>query len=365
MRLVGTIAIHLNGSLITRQPTFWEKLKQGLGGKVDLTTDRVKVELEATALVDQVRKALERLGVDNALSLVIDDTVIYQDTAGKPGDLPDLVIALSEHASIFGRGFKEMRFAAEREEAGLHLVIETVARTEHSAGKPSAIVSVGGRLRALEPRPGEAAEQYQQRVQPLVKDPTAFETARLQFESFVARLVGVLQTAMPEARVEEVRSEARLVKAPERAPAERPAAPLEPTHPAYDPFMVYYPSPMGMVLDAMIISSLMHSFAPSPAILVVNPVGQTLGSVDEVASDPGRLDDDYTAADVGGADDGAGSDDVAGADDDDAGGWDDGDGGGADDGGGGVDDGGGGVDDGGGGFDDGGGFDGGGGFGDD
>ena len=29
MRLVATVAIHVTGSLIQRQPTLWEKLKQG------------------------------------------------------------------------------------------------------------------------------------------------------------------------------------------------------------------------------------------------------------------------------------------------------------------------------------------------
>jgi hypothetical protein len=343
MRLVGTIAIHLTGSLVTRQPTLWEKLKKGFGGKVDLGTDRMRVEVEATTLIDQVRKALERLGVDNALSLVIDDTVIYQDTAGKPGDLPDLVIALSEHASIFGRGFREMRFAAEREEAGLHLVIETRARTEHAAHEPAALVSVGGRLRALEPKPGESAEDYQQRVQPLTTDPTKFETARLQFQSFVARLEGVLQTAIPEARVEEVRSEARLVKAPDRAPAERPDQIRDPMHPAYDPYVGYYPSPLGTMLDVMLISSLMHSFAPSPAIMIVNPAGHSLGTVDQVAADPGRLEaassspsadnaSSQDASDQGSGDDAFSPLDDAGSAADDGGGYDDG--GGMDDGGG-------------------------------
>ena len=145
MRLIATIAIHVSGSLIQRQPTVWEKLKQGFGGRIDLSTDQVRVELEATAVVDQVRKALARQGVHNALALVIDSTVIFQDSDGKTDDLPDLVIALSEHASVFGRGFKELRFAAEHEETGLHYVIETRARTQHQATEPAAIVSVGGR----------------------------------------------------------------------------------------------------------------------------------------------------------------------------------------------------------------------------
>ena len=105
MRLVGQIGIHVTGNIVEREPTAWEKLKRGLGAKLDLTTDQMRVELEATVIVDQVRRALARLGVTNALSLVIDETVVFQDTDGKTDDLPDLVLALSEHASIFGRGW--------------------------------------------------------------------------------------------------------------------------------------------------------------------------------------------------------------------------------------------------------------------
>jgi hypothetical protein len=323
MRLVATVAIHVTGSLMQRQPTLWEKLKQGLGGQINLETDEVKVELEATAVVDQVRKGLGRLGVHNALALVIDNTVIFQDSDGKTDDLPDLVIALSEHASVFGRGFKELRFAAEHEETGLHFVIETRARTQHKATEPAAIVSVGGRAKALEPRPSEDAESYRARVEPLTKDPTAFEAARLQFESFVSRLEDALRAAMPEARVEQVRAEARLVKPTARVPAERPEQQRDPIQRGYDPYLAYYPSPMGMMLDVMILSTLMHSFHPSPNIFVTNPAGAPLGTTQEVATDPQRLEADSASdadhgdtgeqvdhgdvdADHGGFDDGGG-----------------------------------------------------------
>ncbi|HEY0705309.1 MAG TPA: hypothetical protein VGG33_00840, partial [Polyangia bacterium] len=112
MRLVGTLHVLVSGSLIEREPTRWEKLKRNLGASVDLSTDNVKVELEATAVVDGVRRALSQLGVDNALALVIDETVIFQDMHGKADDLGDLMLAMADHASVFGRGFKELRFAA-------------------------------------------------------------------------------------------------------------------------------------------------------------------------------------------------------------------------------------------------------------
>ncbi|WP_437837402.1 hypothetical protein [Sorangium sp. So ce1153] len=328
MRLTGQIHVSLKGSIIQRDPTLWERLKRGLGAAVDLDTDRMRVELEATAVVDQVRRALVQLGVGNALSLVIDDTVIFQDTDGKPDDLPDLVLALSEHAAVFGRGFQELRFAAEHEEAGLHLVVEARARTEHAEDEPAGIISVGGRLRDLEPRAGEAADDYRRRVEPLAKDPALFETARLLFESFVGRLEGALKAAMPEARVAQHHAEARVVHAP-GAPVGDGAAveqrPVNPTHPGYDPFVVYYPpSPLGMMLDMMLISSFMHMLTP-PHVLFVSPAGMPLGTAQEAAANPDLLNDSDPGGDEGPAaddvDDGGDADDPWG---DEGGGLDDG-----------------------------------------
>lgn len=293
MRLVAQVHVTMSGAVVRRDPTSWEKLKQRLGRTVDLETDRMRNELEAGAVIDDVRRALARLGVANALSLVIDDTVVFQDTDGKADDLPDLVLALSEHATLFGRGFRELRFAAEHEEAGLHLVIETRARSEHGRDEPAAEVSVGARLRELEPRPGESAESYQQRVEPLTKDTSRFATARLAFESFVGRLESALRATMPQARIAQKHAEARLVR---QTPGQAPApVPREPNHPAYDPFLRYYPSPVGMMLDMMLISSFMHAMHPPHDIFVTHPSGAAMGSVADVAAHPEAL----AAADTG------------------------------------------------------------------
>ena len=373
MRLVGQLYITVPSARVKRDPTFMEKLKRSLGGQVDLDTEEVQNQLEATSVVDAVRRALGRLGVGNALSLVIDETVVFQDSDGKADDLPDLVLALADHASLFGRGFRELKFAAEHEEAGLHLVIETRARTRHRHGDPAAVVSVGGRIRKLEPEKGESAEAYRARVEPLTRDAALFEASRLAFESFVARLRDALGAAMPEARVVERKAEARVVKAPADAPDDPSAlerTPREPTHPAYDPFAVYYPSPMTTVLDAMLFASFMHMVMPPP-VLLVSPWGSPLGIMSDVQAHPQLAEiSDFDRAGVGdfgddrdqraslvsdddvgsGADSGAAEDDTSyegddfddGGDDrgDDGGGWSDGgwdDGGGWDGGGGGDD----------------------------
>jgi hypothetical protein len=282
MRLVGQVHVTWRGEVIHRQPSLWEKIKQRLGGSIDLETDKVRVALEASALVDVIKRALVRLGFDNAVSLVVDDTVVFQDIDGKAGDLPDLMIAMSEHSSLFGSGFRELKLALEHEEAGLHLLVETRAFTEHRAGEPSAYVSVGARIQELEPQQGESAEDYRSRVAPLVADTSRFETARVQFEAFMARLEGALRAAMPEAAIEQKRADAVVVR-PSDKPT--PEAQTSPSSPAYDPYARYYPSPMGTLLDVMLISSFMHMMHP-PMIHVVHPSGAPIGTAEDVARNP-------------------------------------------------------------------------------
>jgi hypothetical protein len=318
MRLVGQVHVTLRGEVIHREPSFWEKIKQRLGGSLNLATDQVRVALEASALVDAIKRALVRLGFDNAVSLVVDDTVVFQDTDGRAGDLPDLMLAMSEHTSLFGNGFRELRLALEHEEAGLHLLVETRAFTEHATGEPSAYVSVGGRIQELEPKRGELAEDYRQRVTPLAADSTRLEGARLQFESFVARLEDALRATLPEAIIEQKRADALVVKPSDKQQQQQQQeASLSPSSPAYDPYARYYPSPMGMMLDMMLISSFMHMMHP-PMIHVVHPSGASIGSAEDIAHDPSLAEanagDHGETADVGDMGDDSGGGDFGGDD---------------------------------------------------
>lgn len=136
---------------------------------------------------------------------------------------------------------------------------------------------------------------------------------------------------MPEAVVEERRAEALLVKPPERELGQPERLPTQPTHRAYDPFAVYYPSPMGTVLDAMMFASFMHMLMPPP-VMVVNPSGAQLGSLADIKAEPALASDDRLATEHAdavaehGAVDGAEHDHGAAADDSwVSGSWDDSD----------------------------------------
>jgi hypothetical protein len=325
MRLQAAIDVFLPAEAVLRSPTLWDRAVRAFGGQVDLGTDRARAAIAATDVIDQVRSAIGRLGITNAISLVIDDQVIFRDEAGRSDDLGDLVIAMSEHAPVFGAGFRSLRMAVEHEEGGLHAVVEAVAQTEHKKDEPVVAVRVGARVRELETRPGEEAEQYRARIEPLLRDPALLESHRRQFGAWTARLADALRAAFPEGRVDERAAEATVVRPTRdgRAPSvdQRP-----PQHPGYDPYVGYYRSPFDGLLAGMMIGSFM-SGPFYPHVTVVSPSGMPIGTAEEVAHDP----DSLGVADVGdGGDDAGGGADEGGGDGGDGDGGDWGDGGGGD-----------------------------------
>jgi hypothetical protein len=287
MKLAGTVSVRVKGEDILRKPRFWDKLKATFGGTPDLRTGNRKAALEAAAVVDAVRDALRTLGATNAVSLVIDDLVLFQDRDGRPDDLGDLFLAFHEQSDAIGGDFKLLRLAVEHLEAGLHLVIEVQARGEHPDGEAAVRVVIAGRLHDLEPKKGEDAEAYRRRVEPIAKDTGAIDVARMQFESFVGRVRDAIQRAMPEAEAEVVRAEAQIQR-----PDPKGREPVQPgpTSPHYDPYDSYYPSPLGTMMNVMMWSAIFSMAMPMHHVTVINHEGAPVGTADTPGiehADPG------------------------------------------------------------------------------
>ncbi len=303
MKLHGVIELTVAGERVLRTPNLWDKVKAAFGGEPDLRSDQMRASLEATAIVEAVRGALGRLGATNAISLVIDDQVLYQDREGRPDDFGDLFLAFHDNAPVFGGSFRLLRLAAEHQEAGLHLVVEIIARSEHPADEPAARVVVAGRVRDFEPRPGEDGEAYRRRVEPLAGDPTRLAAPQHQFESFVARLGDALRASMPEAEVRVLQANAVIER-----PSQRPAKPAPPTSRKYDPYAYHYGSPMDPIISMVMWSSFLSMGHHHPDVVVVdqdqdsqgddtNPDDNSDGGGDDGAGDGGG---DFDGGDFGG-----------------------------------------------------------------
>jgi hypothetical protein len=201
VRFASRIDLFLPGDVVERAPGVLDRLK-AMWHPLDLGTDRMRDRIEAATFVYELRNALESLGIHNARSLVVDGTTVFHDTRGLDGDLPDLVLALSDHVSLFGDRSKELRLSVEHEEAGLRMVLDATVTSEHGRDAPSARVVVTGQLVELDPRPGESADAYRARLEPLVTDVTLAKTLRLQFGAFMSRVQESLGRAFDETRLE-------------------------------------------------------------------------------------------------------------------------------------------------------------------
>jgi hypothetical protein len=289
MKLYASIALYVHAEDILRKPGFLDKLKQAFGGKPDLRTGRMRAALEATAVVEAARDALRRIDVTNGVSLVVDGTVLFHDREGHADDLGDLFLAFHDNESVFGQGFNELRLAVEHREAGMHAVVEIQARSEHPRDAAAARVIVSGRVDALSPRPGETAESYRQRAEPIASDAKALELYRVQFASLVQRVRDALAAAMPTARVEIEIAEPRIVR-----PGSESAQPPPAESRGYDPYDHYYPSPLGMVANAFMWSAL-FSMAMPPHVTVVDGANHVQGHTD----DPGITDGPTSSPEAG------------------------------------------------------------------
>ena len=321
MKLYGIIAVHVQAPDILRAPKFLDRVRSAFGGKPDLRTGKMRSAIEATAIVEATRDALRRVGATNAISLMIDNVVLFQDRDGTPNDLGDLLLAFDENSSVFGQGFTELRLAVEHHEAGLHLVLEIQGRTEHARGVPAVRILISGRIEALTPRPGEDAEAYRKRAEPIATDAKALEMFRVQFDGFVARVRDAIAAAMPTARAEIEVAEARVVR-PDAKAAEEPQ---QPSARYYDPYAAYYPSPMGPMAEAFLWSAMFSMMMP-PHFLVVGHDNHAQGYLDDpgiqdgpTMTEPSRDDgswsngDDTTQAVSDDGNSGSSSDDTGGS----------------------------------------------------
>jgi hypothetical protein len=254
MKLYSTIRVDMNESEVLEQPGVMAKLRRAFGGRPDLSTGKMRAALEAATLVDMHRRALAEVGATDAVALVVDDLVLFEDRDRRPDDLGDLFLAFHEYAPAIDADFRVLRLTVEHREAGLHYVIELQARPEYSKGESPVRVIISGRIAAFEPIAGESAEVYRARVEPLLRDPMTQQVAQISFESFVSRARDAIARSIPDARA--------TIVAPAVAAVERRGnREQRPEDPAYDPHEAHYPNPMlGMMGMAMLGMGFMPAF---------------------------------------------------------------------------------------------------------
>ena len=272
MRLTAQARIYLPGEDVFRKPTFWDNVKGMFGSDVDLRTGETRVTRDVLALTEQIQQGLALAGITNAVSLVVDTDVIYQDIDGVPNDAGLLVAAMRRASSRFSQGFNVLRAVFELEAQGLHSLIEVTVRAVHKKTEPSATVAVGSRILELRPADGEDIEAAKDRIGKALGNAQLVPTYRGILTSQTQTLQAALQRVFANGQVELDPVDAQVVRpsgADVRAlgqdsTSRHPDLRDVPVYPragyygaGYDPWGTYYRDPMDTFVNLMIIDAML------------------------------------------------------------------------------------------------------------
>lgn len=202
MRFLGNIALSVSGEVVRREVGFWERFKKVFSKTREADRQDAQALMTTAHLLSGVKRVLDGVGITNAVRLVIDGEILFEDKAGKRDDVGELFAAFYENEALYGRAFRELSLTVEHHDGGLAMVLTLTARGDGASDEARVEVWVSGRIEGLEP--GAVAGRF--------STPVQAEACRLQFERFLAKVGDALAGAMPEVTVSRPVSTTRIVR---------------------------------------------------------------------------------------------------------------------------------------------------------
>ena len=330
MRLTAQTRVFLRaGEEVFRKPSFWDKFKTFVGSDVDLRTGEISIAQNALATTEQVQQAFKLAKVTNAVSLVVDKDIVFQDLHDKADDADLLLEAAHRNAARFTQPFQVIRVVFEWEGHGIHTLIEAVVRCKFKPQEPAVILSYGARIDALRPHDGEDQDAARDRIGKALGDKNLVPLAKNALDQLVARVEAALARAFAGSTLETDHADVQVVK-PSNQDVRDMAGGWDHHHnpdvrsaPAYsgygggygwgqryyDPWGTYYRDPMDTFVNLMILDALVsphhyhshwgwdphgmgHSWSSYGApVTIVNYNGTPYGTADHITDFQGSMGD--------------------------------------------------------------------------
>jgi hypothetical protein len=321
MRHTSQLLLTFVGEPQFRAPSFWDKVSRFFGGNPDLRSGRELLTRSALAVADDVTRAFAMAGVDDAITLLVDADVVYQDLSNVPHDAPRLLEAVHRTPEKFAASFETLRAVFAHEADGMHFIVEASFHASFEQGEPAADFAVSARSGALRPLQGETIEQAKARIEAALSQSEGLTADRATFDAFVGRLADAVRAVFVDGRLE-VREPSPQVFKPAMAsmqslastPLTSAGLTLRSAPPVvaprsyglyYDPWRVYYDDPVDTWVQLMVLDwAMRRPFASygygygfgAPVVVVheygdpigelshLDAVGPALGGVDEAVS---------------------------------------------------------------------------------
>ena len=116
MRLKGVLKLDLPSEETYKEPG---KIGQFFKKKAKATGDE-RVVASVLTSIDHFIYGFDKSGINNAIVLKVDDTVIYNDTEMVEDDVYRMIAALDDQKYILDDSFKMIHLVMEHKENGIH-----------------------------------------------------------------------------------------------------------------------------------------------------------------------------------------------------------------------------------------------------
>jgi hypothetical protein len=203
------VHIDLPSERALRQRTLRDWLSQLVGREVDLSSGEDVATVSGLSVFKHVVDGLERLGITDVLSLIVDGKTAYVDTDENSGDLETAVSELDARAALES-SFESMRLVLSHHHEGLRTLIELALRRRVPANTPELVVQIAARLDDMQIRPGETPAMYAERLRAIAADTDTLSAARTRFAGLAKQIQHALGEELGELCVSSTVSPVRL-----------------------------------------------------------------------------------------------------------------------------------------------------------
>ena len=174
---------------LAESKSFWSSMMTKVDDNVARQSAAKKqVVLQSISLITALSQGFSSAGVNDIISLMVDEDVVFLDTMGRDDDLKHALQAVL-NLPPEKQSFQKVFLVLEHRFADLHLVIDATIQATFRDGSFPMRVRVMGRVNSL-PHAGETGPQYSGRIRDFVRDPEAVQVYGIKLRIRRLRLEG-------------------------------------------------------------------------------------------------------------------------------------------------------------------------------
>jgi diguanylate cyclase (GGDEF)-like protein len=260
---------------------------------------RKQVVLQSVSLLTALGQGFAKAGVNDIVSLMVDDNVVFLDTMGRDDDLKLAIQAVLDLPPD-KLSYSKIFLVLEHRVGDVHIVIEATVHSTFREGSYPMRLRIMGRVMSLRPKMGESASAYSDRIRNFVGQPDGVQIYRQQVKEITLTIASAMEAAFPGCPVRISKTFVQIIRLePEQIqelsqlplggqipePQYRPAPEAGTTGGLDDRYEYFYFDPYHALLNWCLLDSMLTKRTwSSSTFRVIHPSGSILHKGDDLPS---------------------------------------------------------------------------------